>query len=498
MNPKGLLNPMVRGWMKDGVMRAEPSAALLRSRRSFLRAVGGGALALPFFRSLEFSAAHAQTGEKPMTFVAVYYPHGVSSPLFRRQDGDTEDEFDITFTESRSGDQCVLAPLADFKDKLMILDGVDYVSGANGHDAPRTALTGSGTNGKGPSIDQYLAVTAGLGADTQISSVVLGVGTNGADHTDNVSYAEGGTSLPKTINPTETFKLLFGDIAAQNDPAQAAALEAKRRNGQSVIDYIRADIGRLQGRLAAPEAQKLDQHLTALRELEKGLSAFEGSCQVPDEPMAIAKIQRYNGGEPNFETITNLQVDMLAQAIACDITRFGTLWLADLSAGAVAGTGITDPAYSSSVDVHNSIAHSYSIERGPGTTATPSTWKTLGVQNRYSYSKVARLLQKLKDLDSFDNALVMAVTDMGDTANHTSTDVPIVLAGGANDRLRMGRYVSLQSNCPPDNYWCNDAAVFKPVNQVLVAIAQAFGADVDSFGEPTNPAHAKGALSEMA
>jgi hypothetical protein len=419
--------------------------------------------------------------------------------LFKRQASDSEDRFDLAFTESRSGDTCVLEPLAAFKDQLMILDGVDYLSGANGHDAPRTALTGSGTSGKGPSLDQYLATTAGFGADTPFSSVILGVGTNGADHTDNISYGEGGKSLPKVINPSETFKLLFSDLAAQADPAQADELEQKRRNGQSVIDYVRADIERLKGRLAAPEAQKLEQHLTSLRDLEKTLGSFEGTCSAPSEPTAFPKVQRYNGGEPNFDAITDLQIDMLAQAIACDLTRFGTLWLADLSAGAVNGTGISHPTYTSSVDVHNSVAHSYSIERGPGSTADPKTWATIGVQNRYSYGKVAKLLNKLKELDAFDNAVVMVVTDMGDTSNHSSTDVPIVLAGGANGRLRMGRYVSLQDQCPADNYWCAEATkVLKPVNQVLVGVAQAFGADTNSFGEPTSPQHAEGVLPEMA
>jgi hypothetical protein len=473
--------------------------ALRRSRRSFLRAVGASSLSVPFLRSLEFSAVHAQSGDLPMTFLGVYYPHGVSSPLFQRQASDTEDSFSLTFTESRSGEQCVLAAFEDYKDRLLVFDGIDYLAGAAGHDAPRTSLTGSGQNGSGPSIDQYLAIDQGLGDDTVFSSLVLGVGTNNTDHTDNISYAQGGASLPKLIDPSETFRMVFSDLLAQNDPAQAAALEAKRAQGQSVIDFIRADIGRLKGRLASTESDKLDQHLASLRDIEKQLGEFEGSCQLPTEPPTFDKTHRYNGGEPNFEAITNLQVDMLAQAVTCDLTRFATLWLADLSAGAVNGTGINHPDYNSSVDVHNTIAHGYSVERGPGSAGDPASWARLAVQNRYSYSKVARLLQRLNEFGSLDSALVMAVSDMGDTAIHSSTDVPVVLAGGANGRLRMGRYVSLQSNCPPDNFWCAEQEkVLKPNNQLLVGIAQAFGADTDSFGEPTNPSHANGALPELA
>jgi hypothetical protein len=123
----------------------------------------------------------------------------------------------------------------------------------------------------------------------------------------------------------------------------------------------------------------------------------------------------------------------------------------------------------------------------------------LGVQNRYSFTKVARLLQRMTELNVLDNSLVMAFTDMGHTAAHNSQDVPIVLAGGANGRVRMGRYVQMQPNCPPDNFWCGDEQkVIKPVNQLLVGIAQAFGSNIDSFGEPLVAAHGQGALAELA
>ena len=42
-----------------------------RSRRSFLRAVGGAAMSLPFIRSLEHSAVSAQSGILPMNFIGV-------------------------------------------------------------------------------------------------------------------------------------------------------------------------------------------------------------------------------------------------------------------------------------------------------------------------------------------------------------------------------------------------------------------------------------------
>ncbi len=480
------------------MMRRCPTTAQKRDRRSFLRAIGTSTLALPFIRSLELSAVHAQADAVPMNFVGIYYPHGVSSPLFQRQAGDTEEDFSLTFTEPRSGEQCVLADFEPFKEQMIIIDGVDYVAGSNGHDGTRTALTGSGQNGTGPSIDQYLAVSQGLGNDTVFSSLVLGVGTNATDHTDNVSYAPGGASLPKIIDPAETFRMVFADLVAQGDPEQAQELELKRQRGQSVVDFIRWDINRLQGRLGPVENAKLDQHLTSLRDIEKQLGQFETACQLPSQPPSFERTMRYNGGEPNFEAITNLQIDMLGQAIACDLTRFATLWLADLSAGAVNGTNISHPDYTDSVDVHNTIAHAYSVETGPGSTGDPTSWARLAVQNRYSYSKIVRLIQHLADFDMLDSSLVLAITDMGNTAAHSSDDVPAILAGGAGGNLRTGRFISLQSNCPPDNYWCPEQdKALKPINQLLVGIAQAFGAETDSFGDPLDPSHANGVLPEL-
>ena len=43
------------------------------------------------------------------------------------------------------------------------------------------------------------------------------------------------------------------------------------------------------------------------------------------------RLKRYNGGEPYFDVITNAFIELLTQAFACDITRFATFFMADLS-----------------------------------------------------------------------------------------------------------------------------------------------------------------------
>jgi hypothetical protein len=90
-------------------------------------------------------------------------------------------------------------------------------------------------------------------------------------------------------------------------------------------------------------------------------------------------------------------------------------------------------------------------------------------------------------------------TDMGDSSMHSSNNVPYVLAGTAGGKLRTGRYLSLKADCPVGHRYCQGAdQTIIPNNRLLVSIAQLFGGDIDSFGQPTNAADANGALSELA
>jgi hypothetical protein len=477
------------------------------SRRSFLRAVGAGAASLPFFKLLEHSAVDAHADTLPLKFIGVYHPHGCAYELWRPQG--TETSFDITYAS------CSLQPFDDaatygtsFKDKIIVIEGLDHLSGKGGHDSAATILTGSNLASNSPgnsSIDQFLAIEQGLGASTRLSSLSLGVGNNSTDLGWTLSWSKG-APLPKIIDPSETFDKLFGGyVTATSDPVAQAAAMRQRKLGQSVIDFVRTDVTRLQGRLGPTERQKLDQHLTSLRELEKQLGGVStaASCTVPSKPVATGngdaslnfpKILQYNGGEPYFDRITNLQIDLLAQAMACDITRFATLLMNDLSRTGYP-LGLPD-------DVHGGVAHVYdgSHDGNYGTpyAGKPETWEPLARMNKYSYGKVARLLQRLHDFGILDSSLVLVASDMGNPAMHSTSNVPTVLAGGAGGKFRMGRYIALAPDCPPDRYYCNDdQKSVMPNSQLLVAIANAFGVQIGSYGNQPDPTKTMGALSQL-
>ena len=479
------------------------------ARRSFLKAVGAAGAALPFYQLLEDSVARAAGDPLPLRFVTLYHPHGIAAEHFVMQPGDTETAFNLGFANS------VLQPFDDaatygksFKDKVLLVEGVDLLSNANGHDSAGTILTGSRIDSSASkplnsSLDQFLAVEKGLGAATPITSLALGVGNDGTQSGATLSFGPGGAALPKMIDPVQVFNLLFANFVPSNDPAAQAAALRRRKLGQSVIDYVTGDINRLRPRLAAPEKQKLDQHLSALGDLEKqlgGIATGGPTCVAPSRPdkQQFPNLKQYNGGEPYFDAITNAHIDLIAHAFACDITRFATLYLNDLS---YATNPLGLPA-----DNHGSVAHTYSgspvgSDGHPSGPGDPATWALLGKFNRYSYSKVALLMQKLDQLGVLDNVLIYASSDMGNPALHSTRNVPTVLAGGANGAFRMGRRIKAAADCPTSSPWCSPSdAVFNKTganNHLLVSIAQAFGVAVDSFGTQTDPAYTTGALAGL-
>jgi hypothetical protein len=484
-----------------------------QTRRSFLRAVGIGATALPFYRLLEDSVARAAGETIPLRFAGIYHPHGIAAELFVMQSGDTETNFSLTYTGSNGG-VCSLQPFDDaatygksFKNKIIAIEGIDLMSNANGHSTAGTILTGSyidGTKPKNSSIDQFLAVERKLGASTRVTSIALGVGNDSTDCGWTLSYGPGGAALPKIIDPQKAWDTLFSGYTSTSDPNAAAADARRRMLGKSIVDFVVGDVNRLNSRLASAEKQKLQQHLDAMNDMSKQFDAVTSTgstggstCSAGTRPTNPASIRQYNGGEQYFDTITNMFIDMLAQAFACDITRFATLFMNDLS---YANNPLMLPA-----DNHGSVAHTYNgspvgNDGHPGS-GDPATWALLAKFNRYSYGKIARFMQKLDAAGVLDNVLIYASSDMGNPAQHSTRNAPTLLAGGANGKFRMGRRLKAAADCPSSNVWCapgDSSFTATTNNKILVSIAQAFGlSDVNSFGTQNTAAWTTGALPNL-
>jgi hypothetical protein len=457
-------------------------------RRRFLRALGAGAAAIPFVRLLETSAVEGQDPVSPMRLLLLYSHIGGRWEAVRPQGiGDGPDN--ALTPESISFAGSVLEPLAPFASRMTVIEGLAMASAllpndggdrtlyiGHEHTAPN-AFTGSyvddgtadgGSSSylpRGPSLEFELASRFG---DTAVRTMQIGFGGSaGRFHNESISYDAEGRRLPASVDPVETYRTLFGD--STGDPTEdMEALAREKRRRLAVVDALEKSAERLRNRLATTERLKLDAHLDALADIERRLQT---SNPIPRECSPVAPGSDPPFGEEQMAERTRLQLETMAQAFACDRTRFVSGTLGPFGLGGMTWLD------ADTTDLHNQIAHSVEGE----TPEADAARAKMAALNRWYSEHLATFLGRLDAIPEaggtvLDNTLVVWMSDFGNDT-HGGLNVPCVLLGGAQGRLRMGRYLNYLSRTADAHDWRS----FQPNNALFVSILQAFGVDTNSF-----------------
>ncbi len=440
-----------------------------RQRRAFLKSLGTLGASLPFARLLASSAVEAAE-PAPLRFLALFTPHGMVPEYWTPQG--TETAFNITYPNA------MLAPLERHRSKILVLDGLDYrvlyEHGQTGHEgAPVTFLTGSrmvSASGaelpESASIDQVLAEKVGASTKFRSLEVTAFHQYSGQHVYNSISFTSTGQRVPSERNPANVYNRLFKDLAV-GAPSPEVTRQLQRR--RSLLDYLIKDVGAMQSRLAGAERAKLDSHLTALRDIERRLATSGVACgSKPAQPPSFSSSAVVR--EANAPELVRLHLDLVAQAFACDLTRVATMTM--LAAPSMPWIGITD-------NIHDDIAHM--IDASDATARAAIRLKLAKVQAWYA-EQVAYLMDKLAAIPEgdgtvLDHTLILWGNELGNPSSHSNLGVPTVLAGGANGLFHMGRYLKLRGPT-------TSASKAVPHNQLLVAIANAFGLSVNTFGHP--------------
>jgi Protein of unknown function (DUF1552) len=253
------------------------------------------------------------------------------------------------------------------------------------------------------------------------------------------NYAGSGQALPPENNPAAVFNRVF---APQAQPTAAMQLRAQRK---SVLDAVSQAYAQLAPRLGADDKAKLDAHLANVRDLENRLTAVGAACVVPKAPGTLD----YKANA-NFPAVGKLQTDLLVAALACDLTRVGTLqW--EQSVGNVRFTWV-DPAITRG---HHDLSHD-------GDTVA-DTIEQLTKINLWYAQQFNYLLASLK------NTLVVWVNELARGNAHSHDKMPYVLAGGASGALRTGRFLTYKGT---------------PHNNLLVSCLNLMTVAATTFGDP--------------
>lgn len=441
------------------------------NRRQFLRGAGSIAVAIPFLSSLQGRVGAAPT-PRPKRFVAWFSACGTINPVWTP----TGSETSFTF-----GD--ILEPLNTYKSDVLVLDGIDMVSTSSGPGSAHQKgmghlLTGTelqdgsfaGGGGAsagfagGVSIDQVMAKRIGEGS--RISSLQLAVQAFNNDVWSRMSYTAPGVSLPPINDPAIAFDRIFGGMVG--DPAAAARLRAQRK---SVLDGVSAHFASINARLSGEDRKRLDAHLTSVRDVEKRLDAVAGSvCTVPSKPGAVDL-----KSSAGFPLVGKLHMELLALALACDITRVATFqWSRATSPTVYSFLG------SDMKESHHELSHA-------GDTDAVAKAKLVRI-NKWHAQQFAAFLGLLKKVEEapgetlLDSTVVFWGNELAVGNTHSRKDMPFVVAGKGGGAIKPGRWVKYPSGTPHNN--------------LLVGLANAVGlTDLKTFG---NPKYCTGPLPRLA
>jgi len=477
-------------------------ASVATQRRQFLKAMGGAtALSLPFYSLLESSAVQGQNATRPLRLLMLYSGFGGVWEYLRPPTAGTSRDMALT-PEALTFDNSVLAPLKDFSQQMVLIEGLAHTAGLIPLDetnpiATRTRLIGHDRTSASfttaakmqvvdkdslpttQSIDYYLGQK--LGGSNALRSLQVGIGCmSGVTFYDSLSFNESGKRLPGITDPKAVFRQLFGNVDL--GMGDAASLAHQAAVDAKVIGAVKASADRLRKRLAGPERAKLDEHLHALADIEARLGPGGGPvmCGAPMPPATSAGTD----GD-SVPAATKLHFDVLTQAFACDRTRFVVADWA-INAGELTwifGNDVTD--------MHNQVAHVIDAAGDVGATARLRCSK---LQNWFA-ARIAELMTRFANTPDgdgtlLDNTLIVWGQDFGEDV-HGGLNVPIVLLGGAQKKFRMGRYLKLQQAPGADGF--TNPTQFVPYTKLLVSILNAFGIQNDTFGSP----EFKGPLSEL-
>lgn len=443
------------------------------SRRTLLRGAGGIVLALPALDIMAPRVSKAQDA-LPKRFVVVFTANGMIKDQWQPAGGETD------FTLSP-----ILSSLEPHRNDLLIMRGLDneasYIYGPNAHDASMTTLltadamvvgpSGTGRAGHvldgtaaGPSIDQVLANV--IGGETKLASLELGVQstTTILEPMPTRMCYRGEPGNAKSVPPEDDPQKVFARLFMGAD-ASASSLETLKEERRSVLDFVQGDFERLQTRVGASDRQKLDRHLTTIRELEQSLENLQSSdgltCQRPAEgpDVSLEPFDCQQDGRTarcfgDFQQLGKAQMDLLTLALTCDLTRVATLqW-----------STAESTVYHKWLNVageHHLMSHD----------ATGNRADLVKIQTWYA-EQFKYLLDSLAAADDgsgtvLGSSVVLWVNELSDGDVHNRRDLGWIIAGQGNGAIRTGRSVRYSN---------------ATTNQLFATISTMFGAPTESFG----------------
>src|SRR5437870_1983266 len=293
------------------------------SRRAFLRGVGV-TMALPWMESLTVwgdtpPAGVKPASEAPVRLAVLFAGNGFHSKEWWAKGEGKQMELGK-----------VLAPLQDFREKMLFVRGLynaealkgNIHSSQTGNLLSGAPLASGGEIRSGTSIDQLLAQRCGN--STKVSNLVLGCEKSNPSvhknysmlYSSHISWTSPTTPTPLEVYPALAFDRLFKDEVNRGDA--------------SVLDAVLADANDLRRRISTSDQRKLDEYLDSVRDVEQRIerAGKKGELQGWRPTLSKPNIPRPPDGIPqDIAEHMRLMSDILVLGFQTDTTRITTLKL---------------------------------------------------------------------------------------------------------------------------------------------------------------------------
>lgn len=396
------------------------------------------------------AAASKANSSAPLRFISVFQPNGVYPKAW-----DVIGE-GVNYEFSR-----ILKPLESLRDDLLVVSGLDNVTGGDHVTMTSSFLTSTPIkNGRsGTSLDQQIAQR--IGNDTAFRSLVLGtepprqgsVKKNAISMASTVSWSSPTTRISPEINPRVAFDRLFRD----NSGPEAQRKASMRK---SVVDIVLEDAKSLKRKASSLDQHKIDEYLESVRavelQMDRTLKPIQQAWTPPTRP-SEADFLRPDIGIPRDRAAhLKLMIDLMVLAMWTDTTRVGTLMTAH---------GFSRQNFSFIDGVsgdHHGISHHKNQPKPVEQYTRVSTWYI---------EQFAYMLERMKSIDEdgaslLDNSIVLYGSGMKDGNGHKRGNLPILLAGSGQGSLKPGRHINTGQ---------------QPLANLHLSIAQKFGIEQDHF-----------------
>jgi hypothetical protein len=404
-------------------------------RRTFLRGVVSGGIAvsigLPLLDMMldQNGVALAQGQPIPRRFGVFFWGGGVNHDTWVPAAAGSG----WTLPES-------LTPFSALKDQVTLVTGYNHANSSPGHIPARgIALSSShdlavcqgdcvgtyrGQNMPEPSID--VIVSDAYKGMTPFDWLGVGICRKGP-YRSNSSWRRGGTAYNRhEPSPQLFWDRLFADAQPSSDDAELIAATSALKI--SALDAVLEDTNALKRlRLGRADQQRLDQHLEGLRSIELRLQArgspVPGSCVIPTRP------ERADFGDGSTheekEAKAQLMSEMIAIALACDLSRVFSYEFSATQSGAVYWE------VGSQGEHHDDVTH--------GKARTPEHTRIIQfIMKNFAY--LGEQLRQFPEGDGnlLDHTLIVGTSEHADGGSHNYRDHPLLFLGRAGGTLRSG------------------------------------------------------------